>query len=605
MNTLRAAAIAAVALFGASRAAASCQVARLAELPVTMSFLRPMIHAKINGTDVKLLADSGAFFGTLSPGTAAELKLPLRAAPYGMTLMGYGGSNGMSVTTVKAFTLDTIPLHDIEFVVGGSELGPDIAGVLGRNVLSYDDAEYDLANGAVRLMKPTGCGTRAMAYWSAGQSFSAVPMVPSEQRKPAAVIRVEVNGTRFDAVLDSGASTSFITLAGATRAGMPTSGPLVSDPSQSGGFGRRILRSFVSPVKAIKIGDEEIRTTRIRVIDTPPLEGDVVLGADFFLSHRIFIANSQRMVYFTYNGGPVFNLVAKPIDAAAPDGPPAPVATTDPAKPGPSKPEEAKAAETEPTDAAGFSRRGEAFASRRDYPRAIADLDRAVTLAPDNADYVYQRATIRLANGQVFLAMADIEQTLKLRPGDPDALVTRAELRFMGHDKAAGLTDLDAVAKSVPPAADVRLRLAGLYDRWDKPAEAIAQYNLWIPAHPDDNRHAQALNGRCWARGLLGQDLDKALADCDAAHRTIPKNASFLDSRGLVHLRLRNFDKSIADYDASLAIQPKSAWSLYGRGLAKLAAGDAAGGKADLAAAVAINSKIVEQTAKYGLAPPT
>jgi tetratricopeptide (TPR) repeat protein len=601
MNTLRAS-ILIVGLMGggAQTASAACQVARLAELPVTMAFLRPMLHASINGTDVKLLADSGAFFGTLSPGTAAELKLPLQPAPFGMMLKGYGGLNGLSVTRVKAFTLDTIPLKNIEFVVGGSELGPGISGVLGRNVLSIDDAEYDLANGVVRLMRPTGCGSRAMAYWSGGKPFSAIPMVPSEDRKPAAVIRVEVDGVKFNAVLGSGASTSFITLAGATRAGMPTSGPLVSDPSQSGGFGRRILRSFVSPVTAIKIGDEEIRTTKLRVVDTPPLEGDVVLGADFFLSHRIFIANSQKTVYFTYNGGPVFNLVAKPIDAPAADAPATAVAS----KADAAKPEETKPDVGEPTDAAGFSRRGGAFASRRDFPRAMADLDRAVAMAPDNADYVYQRATVRLANSQVFLAMADIEQTLKLRPGDPDALLTRAELRFMGHDRNAGLADVDAVAKAVPAADDIRLRLAGFYERADKLNDAIAQYNLWIPAHPDDNRHPRALNGRCWSRALLGEDLDKALSDCDTAHRLMPKNASFLDSRGLVHLRRREFDKSIADYDASLAIQPKSAWSLYGRGLAKLNAGDAAGGKADLAAAVALNPKITEETAKQGLTPP-
>jgi hypothetical protein len=33
----------------------------------------------------------------------------------------------------------------------------------------------------------------------------------------------------------------------------------------------------------------------------------MLLGADFFLSHRIFVSNEQHKVYFTYNGGPVFS----------------------------------------------------------------------------------------------------------------------------------------------------------------------------------------------------------------------------------------------------------------------------------------------------------
>jgi predicted aspartyl protease/tetratricopeptide (TPR) repeat protein len=586
-----------LAIFGGQAALAECKVNVLAQLPVTMQGLRPTIAAKIDGHDVRLLVDSGAFYSLISPGTAAELKLRLQPTRFGFTMRGVGGDTGAELTTIKTFTLDSIPLHNILFLVGGSETGN--AGLIGRNVLDLADTEYDLANGVIRLMRPTGCGDRAMAYWSGGKTFSTLKIMSVADRLTPLLVEVTVNGVKLKALLDTGAAGSTIAIGAARRAGMTVSSEAVTAVGLSRGVGRRMVRSFVTTLASIKIGDEEIKNTRIQVLDTSGDDWDMLLGADFFLSHRVYVARSQRTVYFTYNGGPVFNLVAKPLDAQAAAAPTAATKAADTSTPGAAAP-----AAVEPTDAAGFSRRGEAYAGRRDYPAAMADLDRAVAMAPDNADYVFQRATVRLANGQVFLAMADIEQTLKLRPGDPDALMTRAELHFMGHDRNAGLADLDAVAKAAPAAADVRLRLAGLYDRWDKPAEAIAQYNLWIPAHPDDNRHAQALNGRCWARGLLGEDLEKALSDCDAAHRLMPKNASFLDSRGLAHLRLRQFDKAIADYDASLAIQPKSAWSLYGRGLAKLGAGDPAGGKADLAAATALNSRIANQAAKFGLNPP-
>jgi hypothetical protein len=32
------------------------------------------------------------------------------------------------------------------------------------------------------------------------------------------------------------------------------------------------------------------------------------LGADFLRSHRVLVAHSQRKMYFTYAGGPVFPL---------------------------------------------------------------------------------------------------------------------------------------------------------------------------------------------------------------------------------------------------------------------------------------------------------
>ena len=116
--------------------------------------------------------------------------------------------------------------------------------------------------------------------------------------------------------------------------------------------------------------------------------------------------------------------------------------------------------------------------------------------------------------------------------------------------------------------------MAAAYERADRFTAAIAQYDLWIAAHEDDERIPHALNSRCWARALDGGDASLALKDCNAALKRAKKGSSFYaqvaDSRGLVLLRLGDYPKSIADYDASIAIAPKIAWSWYGRGIDKL-----------------------------------
>ena len=38
---------------------------------------------------------------------------------------------------------------------------------------------------------------------------------------------------------------------------------------------------------------------------------DMLLGIDFFLSHRIYVSKSQSKMFITYNGGPVFALDRK------------------------------------------------------------------------------------------------------------------------------------------------------------------------------------------------------------------------------------------------------------------------------------------------------
>jgi tetratricopeptide (TPR) repeat protein len=133
--------------------------------------------------------------------------------------------------------------------------------------------------------------------------------------------------------------------------------------------------------------------------------------------------------------------------------------------------------------------------------------------------------------------------------------------------------------------------------------EALTQLDQWIAEDPHDERLARALNNRCWARAQLNVDLDKALADCNAALRLDPGNPSWLDSRGLVELRMGVFDKSIADYEDALRLRPTEAWSLYGRGLAELRKGLTAPGQADLKAATALRPRLPEEARAIGLEP--
>jgi len=263
----------------------------------------------------------------------------------------------------------------------------------------------------------------------------------------------------------------------------------------------------------------------------------------------------------------------------------------------------------QPTDAAGFSRRGTAFAARRDFQHAIADLTRACELAPTEPDYFFERGRSRLGNGQPVLAMGDFDQALKLKPGHVPALVSRAALRLArreeGGDAGEGdaIADLDKASSTAAKEADVRLELGNLYARAGAFRPAIAEYNLWLDKHPRDARTPDALASRCRARGMLGQDLDKALSDCNRAVKERPAAGFFLDSRGLVYLRMGNFDKAITDYDAVLRLQPRNPWALYGRGLAKLRKGIAAEGEADIGASKAITPRVAEDAAKRGLAP--
>ena len=149
-----------------------CKVGKIAELPVTMNGLRPMVTAKINGVDAQFLADSGAFFSLISPASAAEYQLAM--SPTNVVLQGIGGTRMARVTTVKEFTLAGVPIHNVQFAVGGGQIVGAV-GLLGQNV-------FLLARRRVRpiprrdpTVQSRTVQQDVMVYWSKdGEAYSVV-----------------------------------------------------------------------------------------------------------------------------------------------------------------------------------------------------------------------------------------------------------------------------------------------------------------------------------------------------------------------------------------------------------------------------------------------
>jgi len=559
-------------------------------MPVTMRGLRPMVHADVNGTDELFVADSGAFWSSLTRATAATFNLTLDPAPASFRPSGVGGDAGAWVTWVRTFSILGHTLPNVEFIVLPDDVGDDAAGLLGQNVFQIGDVEYDLAGGAIRIMNPHHCEKAPLAYWAQGtsQSVSAIDIEAATAAAPFIRSVAYLNGNRITVMFDTGASVSALTLAAARHAGVTPDTAGVVPAGDWMGIGHRKVPSWLAPFASFRIGDEEVRNATLRIGELGLPGIDMLVGADFFLSHHIYVANSQRRLYFTYNGGPVFNLTQSP---AMQHSQPAGGGTA--------------LAGEQPVDAASFARRGAASNARHDYAGAIADLTRACELAPAESSYFYQRGMALWHNRQTDLAMADFDQAIRLKPDSVDALMERASLRVSRHDSAAAIAaDLEAVDRALPRKDAARLRIGTLYVAAGQPRAAVAQYSKWIDSHLRADVHmADALNARCWARALAGDELDQALVDCNAALKMSPNTAAFLDSRGLVYLRQGNYDQAIADYDAAQRLQPKIAWSLYGRGVARVRKGMSAAGQADMDAASGLAPQIAERARAYGIVP--
>jgi predicted aspartyl protease len=308
----------------AGSASATCKIGAVAELPVTMSGMRPLVPAKINGQEELFLADSGAFYSVISPSAASELHLKLMSAPDNFLVTGIGGAADAWLTRVKVFTLSGVPIPNVQFLVTGNISDTDEAGLIGQNVLGLADVEYDLAEGMIRLIRATGCSNTVLAYWrKPGAPFSMMPIDDASSTGPHTSGSVKVNGVKFRVTFDTGMSTSMLSLSAAARAGIRTSNAGVVEGGFVGGIGRGRVQTWVAPVDSLELGDsEKVLHTRLRIGSLSALDTDMLIGSDFFLSHRVYVANSQHRLYFTYNGGPVFNLEVAP--QSAPETGPSP-----------------------------------------------------------------------------------------------------------------------------------------------------------------------------------------------------------------------------------------------------------------------------------------
>jgi hypothetical protein len=209
-------------------------------------------------------------------------------------------------------------------VIGGHNAG-DAVGYLGQDVLQIGDVDYDFAHGAVRFIKPHDCENSGLAYWATNGDYSVIPIsIPPSRglpiaREPLGV--AYVNGSAMRMAFDTSDARSYMSLEAAARVGLKPGGPGVVPGGIIYGIAPDGIQTWIGPVASFKIGDEEVRNTKVRFGESRRTQIDMLLGADFFMTHRVLVSKSQHKVYFSYLGGPVFDVGLVGASAAADPAP--------------------------------------------------------------------------------------------------------------------------------------------------------------------------------------------------------------------------------------------------------------------------------------------
>lgn len=252
-----------------------------------------------------------------------------------------------------------------------------------------------------------------------------------------------------------------------------------------------------------------------------------------------------------------------------------------------------------PNEATGYTNRAWFHERVFDYPAAIRDMDKGISLAPSVNAYL-RRAGMFEQTGQYDKAIADADAARELDSGSSDAI--RAAISLRGEtgkiDEALEMADaqIDGGGKDKPVFMMLKADLLANGGRVD---EALATLDAAVAAHPGN---PMLLNSRCWLKGTRNVALDTALRDCTRAIELADSPAAALDSRAMVYFRLNRPDEALGDLNAALDAAPELPASLYLRGVIRKAKGDAAAA-GDLAAARMLSPRIDARYGKWGIKP--
>ena len=268
-----------------------------------------MVDGEINGKPVKILFNTGTTFSMIPRHEADRLGLILQPL-YGTHAYGPRG-----VSTVYEVQVEKLRIGDFTKtkaqlrVAGDQDATTDYSVVLGDDFFSQVDTELDLPENVVRLFKAEGCAPPLLVYW--GASYSQAELLSWDRDQPVAQVIAEVDGKQVLARVDSGADQTYLDVSVADALGVKHP---VLDAAQSGEAAVR-FESFA-------LGDERIGNPRLVVADLlggmryqrtgtnlPRLIRDapsMLIGDDFLHSHRVFLDVRDRLILFSYQGGPVF-----------------------------------------------------------------------------------------------------------------------------------------------------------------------------------------------------------------------------------------------------------------------------------------------------------
>ncbi len=295
----------AIACLCAGQAAAGCRVEKRATVPVRLVDGAAVVDVVINDISVTMILDTGADTTVLTASAAEQLRL----APdswVSTTLRGAGGRlDTHRVVTPASMRLGGVALRRRGVVttpslsvISGTASGRQ-GGLLGENLLALFDLDLDLPARTLTLWSVQGCAGRFIPW---DQPYDAVPIRLGMRSRSIPLVPLQLDGHPLTALLDTGASISFVNLRGMRAVGLtPTT--LDSDQGVTASVVGGRAASRVHRFATMQIGSVVLREPVLLTAPVPTPIFDMLLGLDVWSTHRLWISYATSQIFIAHPGG--------------------------------------------------------------------------------------------------------------------------------------------------------------------------------------------------------------------------------------------------------------------------------------------------------------
>lgn len=235
-------------------------------------YVLPMVLA---GKPMRFLIDTGASNSLLTANTADATGFIRKAMTAGNAL---GGATVNSYVRAPDVTLGGLKLGEVDIAILNSALPVD--GIIGVDIFSRYDSEFDFPNARLSLYTPGDCtpaGT-ALAYTT---------------ERGHIVLSAEVDGKPLPAWLDSGAQQSLMSLETAKASFTLDPAKLLpaKPPRQSYRFEGLTIGSKTHAAPLILLAPDASLSFRDKA--------RMLIGIDILKDHKLFIAFSRQTLFLT------------------------------------------------------------------------------------------------------------------------------------------------------------------------------------------------------------------------------------------------------------------------------------------------------------------